>query len=50
MFFAPLGLALSEKQISQIAENTEKSQWLMELLEADSARCLWEVLPFQFYF
>ena len=25
MFFVPLGLALSEKQIPQIAENTEKS-------------------------
>jgi len=24
MFFVPLGLALSEKQIPQIAENTEK--------------------------
>ena len=26
MFFVPLGLALSEKQIPQIAENTEKSK------------------------
>ena len=26
MFFVPLGLALSEKQIPQITENTEKSK------------------------
>jgi hypothetical protein len=34
----PLGLALSEKQIPQIAENTEKRKWLIEVLESDSAR------------
>ena len=38
MFFVPLGLALSEKQIPQITENTGKSKQSMELLESDSAR------------
>ena len=38
MFFVRLGLALSEKQIPQIVENTEKRKQLMELLESDSAR------------
>jgi hypothetical protein len=38
MFFVPLGLALSEKQIPQITENTEKSKSVMELLGSDSAR------------
>ena len=38
MFFVPLGLALSEKQIPQITENTGKSKQLMQLLESDSAR------------
>jgi hypothetical protein len=35
--FEPLGLALSEKQIPQIIENTEKPKERMELLESDAA-------------
>jgi hypothetical protein len=43
----PLGLALSEKQIPQITENTEKPKWGMELLESvgprpRQARCIWK--------
>jgi len=34
----PLGLALSEKQIPQIAENTEKPKQGMELLESVGPR------------
>jgi uncharacterized protein YbbK (DUF523 family) len=36
--FMPSVLALSEKQIPQITENTEKQKKLMELLESDGAR------------
>jgi hypothetical protein len=36
--FMPLGLALSEKQIPQITENTEKAKQGMELLESDGPR------------
>jgi hypothetical protein len=36
--FSALGLALSEKHISQITENTEKTKWWMELLESDGPR------------
>jgi hypothetical protein len=34
--FIPFGLLLSEKQIPQITENTEKSKYWMDLLESDS--------------
>lgn len=36
--FMPLGLALSEKQIPQITENTEKPKQGMELLESVGPR------------
>jgi len=34
----PLGIALSEKQIPQITENTEKPKQAMELLESVGPR------------
>jgi hypothetical protein len=36
--FMPLGLGLSEKQIPQLTENTEKSKKGMELLESVGPR------------
>lgn len=38
MFFVLLGLALSEKQIPQVNENTEEVNWLLEPLESVGAR------------
>ena len=38
MFFEPLGLALSEKQIPQVNENTEEENWLLEPLESVGTR------------
>jgi hypothetical protein len=38
MFFEPLGLALSEKQIPQVNENTEEAKWLLEPLESVGTR------------
>ena len=38
MFFGLLGLALSEKQIPQVSENTEESKSLLEPLESAGRR------------
>ena len=38
MFFGPLGLALSEKQIPQVNENTEESKSRLEPLESVGRR------------
>ena len=38
MFFVRLGLALSEKQVPQVNENTEEKNWLLEPLESVGTR------------
>jgi hypothetical protein len=38
MFFGLLGLALSEKQIPQVNENTEEENWLLDPLESVGTR------------
>jgi hypothetical protein len=38
MFFVSLGLALSEKQVPQVDENTEEARGLLEPLKSDFVR------------